>query len=264
MQIRGVFFTLLVLCLMGPVFAQEKPAESKLKDQLKRLVVGNQGAILKIWKPGGDFVADYYRGLDDRNTAPYSAQDQTALTKSLGMTSGSLGSAALEVIERYGEMPKKNATAFMGLVHSLSPDSSLSPSTPVRTKIKEFLLTRLKEDKSVVIRRQACLSLAVGESVDPQVMDAVLTFYSGSENLWETFPVQQFFEYHAAEIRALPNFAEVKTRVEGVNSLYRANILKSLEPEEEKKVTKSVKPSAARAVETVAGQPSAEVSSDSE
>ena len=73
------------------------------------------------------------------------------------------------------------------------------------------------------------LSLAVGKDVDPEVVEAVLALYETSENLWETFPVQQFFQYHAEELRTWPNFQTIRTRVAAVNSLYTANILNYLD-----------------------------------
>lgn len=199
-----------------------------LKGKLKRLVVGNQGAILKIWSEDQKEVA-YYRGLDDRDTAPYSTEDQMSLVNSLGLTKGELEQAALDVVNGYNKLPKKNAIAFLGLVYSLPSHSPFEPSAKTDAKIKKFLLTAMKEQKSVVMRRQACLSLAVAGELDQEMLNAVLDFYSGSENLWETFPVQQFFEYHADEIRGMPNFSEIRTRAEAVNSLYKANILSYLD-----------------------------------
>ena len=71
----------------------------------------------------------------------------------------------------------------------------------------------------------------VGDSGDPldgRITGAILDFYAGSENLWETFPVQQFFEFQAAKIRNLPNWDEICSRVESVNSLYTPNALRYL------------------------------------
>lgn len=222
------------LLLSLPAFGQDLVAadapapNDQLKVTLKRLVVGNQGAILKIWKAEGGAEPDYYRGLDDRDTAPYSADDQSALVSSLGYTPAELEAVTLSVMDDYGKLPKKNALAFLGLVHSIDDASPLEPNDEVDAKLRKFLLERLKEDKSVIMRRQACLSLAVGDTVDAEMMEEILTFFAGSENLWETFPVQQFFEYHAEDIRALPNYTDIRDRVAAVNSLYTPNILSYL------------------------------------
>ena len=205
--------------------ASEVPGATQLKVKLKRLVVGNQGSILKIWKADENSVPDYYRGLDDRTTAPYTGKDQKALVESLGMTQMEVEQSALDIVEGYSQMPKKNALAFLGLVNSIEQGSEYAPSPTTKSKIKSFLLTRLTEDKSVIMRRQACLSLAVGAQTDHETIDAVLSFYRASENLWETFPVQQFFEYHADAIRGLTNFSDIRSRAASVNSLYTSNIL---------------------------------------
>jgi hypothetical protein len=199
--------------------------EEALKSQLTRLVVGNQGAILKIWKPEGAGEPDYYRGLDDRSTAPYSNEDQTALSSSLGLDQVGLEQTALTVIDLYDTLPKRNVIAFLGLVHSIGEESPLDSQDDIDAKIQQFLLNRMVEDTSVIMRRQACLALALGDTADPEVIEAVLGFFANSENLWETFPVQQFFEYHANEIGSMPNFPQIRDRVAAVNSLYTANIL---------------------------------------
>jgi hypothetical protein len=203
--------------------------EVLLKGKLKRLVVGNQGAILKIWNVDGPGDPDYYRGLDDRNTAPYSDEDHAALSASLGMDKAELEQTALTVMDLYPELPKRNVLAFLGLVHSIGEESHLDSQDTIDARVQQFLVTRMIEDKSVIMRRQACLALAVGDDADPEVVEAVLGFYGGSENLWETFPVQQFFEYHADEISAMPNYAEIRSEVAAVNSLYTANILSYLD-----------------------------------
>ena len=64
---------------------------------------------------------------------------------------------------------------------------------------------------------------------DPQFLEAVLHLYETSENLWETFPVQQYFQYHAEELRNLPYFNTVRARIAAVNSLYTENILRYLD-----------------------------------
>lgn len=233
-------FIALASCLVAlslPAWGQERVASEappaqpavELKVKLKRLVVGNQGAILKIWKAEGGAEPDYYRGLDDRDTAPYSPEDQTALAQSLGMTQAELEQTAVTVINEYGTLPKKNVLAFLGLVHSIGEESPLDTQDEIDSKVQKFLLDRLVEDKSVIMRRQACLALAVGDQADPEVIEAVLSFFSQSENLWETFPVQQFFEYHAPQISTLPNFPEIRDRVAAVNSLYTPNILNYLD-----------------------------------
>jgi hypothetical protein len=202
-----------------------------LKGSLKRLAVGNQGAILKVWNQDSTDVA-YYRGLDDRNTAPYDDEDQTSMLSTLGYTQ-SVADTAKEIMDGFMQLPRREAVAYLGLIHSIEDDSPLEPPDEVDVAIKQFLIQVMKSDKDVVVRRQACLALAVGDILDQEVLNAILDFYSGSENLWETFPVQQFFQFQAEKIREMPNLAETRQRVAAVNSLYTPAALRYLDGEED-------------------------------
>lgn len=198
-----------------------------LKGRLKQLVVGNQGAILKVRNADGSKEV-YYRGLDDRMTAPYDGDDHTGILDAVGLRAG-LDRWTGDAVEAYTLLPKRQAIAFLGLVNSIPDGSVHDPGPAVDQKVEEFLIAVVAEDPSVVMRRQAVLSMAVGADVDPQELEAVLKLYESSENLWETFPVQQYFEYHAEDIRALPNYNTVRARVKGVNSLYTESILNFLD-----------------------------------
>lgn len=185
---------------------------------LKRLVVGNQGGVLKVWDENVSQVA-YYRGLDDRSVAPLSTQDQDQILGTLKLT-GKVDDVARQLMAEYQTLPlKKEALALLGVINSL-PADKLSTGDEVR----DFLTDRMLADSSVYNRRQATLALAVGSTVDPDTAGAVVDFYQGSENLWETFPVQQFFEYQADRLRTLPNYQQVRNEALSVNSLYRENI----------------------------------------
>ncbi|MCA9776641.1 MAG: copper amine oxidase N-terminal domain-containing protein [Candidatus Eremiobacteraeota bacterium] len=198
-----------------------------LKDRLKQLVVGNQGAILKVRDISGS-TEIYYRGLDDRDTAPYSGEDQTQILSVTALGSDMTGWLA-DSMEAFTLLPKREVVAFLGLVYSIPNDSPQDPGKQVDDQIEEFLIQVVAEHPDVVIRRQAVLSMAVGQDVDPEIVEAVLRLYETSENLWETFPVQQFFQYHADELRNWPNFNSIRARVAAVNSLYTANILSYLD-----------------------------------
>lgn len=189
-----------------------------LAPKLKQLVVGNQGGVLKVWDPSAAAVA-YYRGLDDRSVAPLSVQDQQGILQALGL-GGNLDSLSSQLIAEYPSLAgKKEALALLGVLNSL-PSRQLSTGPRVR----QFLVDRMMNDQSVHNRRQATLALAVGSSFEPSTVEAVVDFYQGSENLWETFPVQQFFEYQAGRVQQLPNYGAIRNEVLSVNSLYRDNI----------------------------------------
>jgi hypothetical protein len=204
---------------------------SILETRLKQLVVGNQGAILKVRNPDATEEV-YYRGLDDRDTAPYDTEDHGGILQAVELHS-ELPTWVKDVIEAYEVLPKREAIAFLGLVYSIPDHAPIDPGAEVDDLVEEFLIKQVKENESVILRRQAVLSMAVGESgpVDPEILEAVLTIYETSENLWETFPVQQYFQYHAERLRALPNFPTIRARVAAVNSLYTANILGYLDGE---------------------------------
>jgi hypothetical protein len=202
-----------------------------LKRSLKRLAVGNQGAILKVWNQDSTNVA-YYRGLDDRDTAPYDDEDQESLLSSLGY-SQTVAATSQEIMDGFMQLPRREAVAYLGLVYSIEDESRLDPPDEVDIAIKQFLIQVMKGDKDVVVRRQACLALAVGDTLDQEVVNAILDFYAGSENLWETFPVQQFFEFQAEKIRSMPGLAQTRERVAAVNSLYTPAALRYLDGEDD-------------------------------
>jgi copper amine oxidase-like protein len=189
-----------------------------LKPALDRLVVGNQGGVLKVWDQSASSVV-YYRGLDDRSVAPLSALDQREILGALNLT-GNPDDVARQLMSQYSTISKKKeALALLGVLNSLPPQQMASG-----TQVRAFLVNRMQSDSSVYNRRQATLALAVGSTIEPATVDAVLAFYQGSENLWETFPVQQFFEYQSDRIRQMPNFQSVRAEALSVNSLYRENI----------------------------------------
>ncbi len=188
---------------------------------LPRLVVGNQGAILKV--RDGSLTRDvYYRGLDDRNTARYSTADQTAILNEMGIV-GPADGAAEQLMSRFDELLPREATALLGLIGSLGEGDRLKASTAA--SVRGFLTQTMQRHSDVAVRRQAVLALAVGGGLDGGTVQGVLDFYQKSENLWETFPVQQFFEYHAGSLRTGASLASIRERIAEVNSLYTPHIL---------------------------------------
>ncbi len=212
---------------VGEPFASLGPSSTTFQAQtaLKRLVVGNQGGVLKVWDPAFAKVA-YYRGLDDRSVAPLSTEDQFEILSLLNLNEGTVDQTARDLIRGYNGLPQKEALALLGVFNSLDGTTRLSDG--MGSEIRSFLAARLKQDANVQNRRQAVLALAVGNQIDEPTTNAVLDFYTQSDNLWETFPVQQFFEYQASRLKAAPNFAQVKSRAAAVDSLYRQNILSYL------------------------------------
>jgi len=205
---------LLALVLLLTSFAHAAPFDAA-KD-LKLLMIGNQGGILKVFNPGKKGVA-FYRGLDDRSTAPLNAAHRAGLFAALRLSGDRLQPAAADVMKRFARLPRKEATAFLG---ALASEPGLDS-----TAIRAHLIKTMNTDQDVAVRRQAILALAVSHRVDAADVEQVLRRYEKSQNLWETFPVQQFFEYHADDVRGMMDFAKIRGRLAAVNSLYRANVL---------------------------------------
>lgn len=198
-----------------------------LKTRLKQLVVGHQGAILKVRNEAGDQEV-YFRGIDDRDTAPYDEEDQTGIVSSIGLNDD-VAQWTADTIDAFKHLPKREAIAFLGMVYSIPSSSSLDPGPEIDKTLGEFLVKTVAENPDVVIRRQAVLSMAVADGAHPEILEAVLRLYETSDNLWETFPIQQFFQYQAKLLKTSPEFQQIRARVTTVNSLYTANILQYLD-----------------------------------
>lgn len=205
---------LLALVLLLTSFAHAAPFDAA-KD-LKLLMVGNQGGILKVFNPGKAGVG-YFHGLDDRATAPLDDTERAGIFAALRLSGDRLQPAANDLMKRFARLPRKEATALLGAIASTPGLDSAA--------IRAHLVKTMNTDKDVTVRRQAILALAVCDQTDATIVDSVLRLYEKSQNLWETFPVQQFFEYHAADVREMTEYAQVRGRVAAVNSLYRANVL---------------------------------------
>lgn len=184
---------------------------------LSRLAVGNQAGVLKVWNAGKTQVA-YFRGIDDRSVAPLSGQDQQGILQALGLD-GNLDPVARALMNGKS---RKESLALLGVLNSLDGTDRISGGTA--RQIRSYLSRTMVADKSPINRRQAVLALAVGNGLEDSVTDSVLRFYSGSDNLWETFPVQQFFEYQSARLSRSARYPQWKQQALAVNSLYRENI----------------------------------------
>ncbi|HXE73250.1 MAG TPA: copper amine oxidase N-terminal domain-containing protein [Candidatus Nitrosotenuis sp.] len=190
---------------------------------LARIMVGNQAGILKILDRTRQKTV-VFRTLDNRLTAPVTEEQRQAIWQALGLTPASLVPVADTLMARYGSPRRRESLALLGAIAS-APQLEAG----ARARITRFLSQRMRQDPDVAARRQAALSLALSHSVDQEAVEAVLAFYGGSDNLWETFPVAQFFEYHAHEIKAAPYADRVRQRVAAVNSLYTPQILSYLQ-----------------------------------
>lgn len=185
---------------------------------LARLTVGNQGGILKIWDRAKKNV-DYFRGIDDRDIAKAAPAAHDDICVTLGIDPVATGSIAQTLMAHYSKLPKKESIALLGVLAS-SP--RIDPN--LRKNIQSFLTTQVSAS-DVVLRRQAVLALAVAGQPNDATISRIVTLYESSDNLWETFPVQQFFEYNALFIRQNPKFPQIRERISKVESLYTSYLL---------------------------------------
>ena len=193
------------------------------KTELKRLMIGNQAGIVKVLGPNREGVS-YSRGIDDKNIARFSDDACGSIFCALGISHDKLNKVAREIMINYSTLPRKEAVAFLGAV-------AASPHLDADTDLKaeQFLVQVMETDKDVHARRQAVLALAVKHNVCSNTTDHVLALFEHSENLWETFPVQQYFEYHAGQVKRLTNFTQLRERIAAVKSLYTPAILEALD-----------------------------------
>lgn len=186
---------------------------------LRRLMVGNQAGIVKILGAHRMGVS-HARCLDERSQARMDEAARQEIFSALRIQPGALDYSAKYLMSNFDSLPRKETIALLGVI---AGSKNLSAAT--RENAHGFLIGAMENDKDVAVRRQSILALAVQPEVTPAIVEKVLQIYERSENLWETFPVQQFFEYHALEVRQLKNFPQVRQRIAQVNSLYTANVL---------------------------------------
>jgi hypothetical protein len=192
---------------------------------LKRLRVGNQASVLKVMDPANRKVM-YMRGLDGVMWAPVLEEHRLGIFTALGIKPSSLDQVANKLVDGYPTIrQKKECIALLGIIGSAKLPA-LSDAT--RRKLQDLLAKTMRGSKDVVLRRQACLSLALQDSLLPASVDAVVLFYEKSTNTWETFPVQQVFEYQQQGISLLPNRSQIRARIAAVKEIYTQSILKFL------------------------------------
>ena len=199
------------------------------KTELKRLMIGNQAGIVKVLGPNREGVS-YARGIDDKNIARFTDDACGSIFCALGIPHERLNKVAREIMINYSTLPRKEAVALLG---AIAASAHLDADTDA--KAEEFLVGVMETDKDVHARRQSVLALAVKHGVTDRTTEHVLGLFEHSENLWETFPVQQYFEYHALQVRRLNNYPQLRERIAAVKSLYTPAILAALD--ESKPVT---------------------------
>lgn len=212
--------------------ATEKPAVDTSafdpKVDLKRIRVGDQATVLRIMSADNSRVL-YDKGVDAKGAAPVTDKDRKQIFSALGIPEDRLNETASLLMENYTKVSeRKKCLALLGIIGT-TPGTAVTELT--RATLQTFFVARLTDSwghaNAIILKRQAILNLALLPMVDATAVEAVLAFFERCTNLWETFPVPQFFEYHAADIKALPNADAIRARVAAVKSLYTAQVLKS-------------------------------------
>lgn len=201
------------------------PALFNPKTDLKRLRVGNQASVLKVMDSANKKVV-YMRGLDGVMWAPVLEEHRRSIFTAIGILPTSLDQVVRDLMKAYtSTSQKKECIALLSIAGS-SREPPLSDET--QKELQSFLVKIMRGSTNVVLRRQACLCLALQRSLLPASVEAVVQFYEKSKNLWETFPVQQVFEYQKECINLMPNKSQIRARIAAVKELYTPNILKFL------------------------------------
>lgn len=195
---------------------------------LPRIQVGNQAGFLKILDRARQKV-DYFRTLDDRTSAQVTAEQRAAIWGALGVPADAVPQLGRQLMADYSRLPKLPVLALLGVVGSESPEAL---GTDLSQALQDFAVARFQSEKDNVVRRQALLATALMSGGSPRTTEAVLKLFETEQNLWVTFPVQMYFQYHAQIIRNLPEAQSIRSRIAAVPSLYTEPILAYLGPGE--------------------------------
>ncbi len=199
--------------LLAPVSAK---GVFTAKVDLKRCMVGNQAGLLKVLSLQRQVL--FTRGIDDRDQARMDEASRIALLTALNIEPDQYANVADQLMRDWNKLPRKEAIAVISAI-------AASPDFTARDKVESFLVQVMKTSNDIYARRQAVLGLAVLPTVKADTVAAVVSRYETCQNLWETFPIQQFFEYHAAQIRSEADFSQVRMRLAAVKSLYTPSVL---------------------------------------
>lgn len=186
------------------------------KVDLKRAMVGNQAGLLKVLSLQRKLL--FTRGIDDRDQAKMDESSRVSLLTALNIDADQYDKVADLLMRDFNKLPRKEAIAVLSAIAG-------SPDFANRDKVESFLINVMKTSSDIYARRQAVLALAVLPAVKADTVRSVLARYETCQNLWETFPIQQFFEYHAAEVKAESDYAQLRTRLAAVKSLYTPSVL---------------------------------------
>ena len=192
---------------------------------MRRLQVGPQSGVTKVL--GNKRAVLWTRGFDDQKVARLDAEEHIKIFTALNIPDTQLVSLSQQLMTGYAKLPHEQTTALLGAI-AIHPATSLQDRQVIETWLGQLLL----HEKDVLARRQALLALALLPQVSDATIATVVSVYEQSHNLWETFPVGQFVEYHATELASRPDAEELRVRLAAVQSVYTPMMLQELAQQE--------------------------------
>ena len=139
-----------------------------------------------------------------------------------------MASLSQQLMQDYAHLPHAQCVALLG---ALAVHPALG--RPERLQIEQWLNRLLSlEKKDTVTRRQALLALALLPEASDATVTTMLRTYESSRNLWETFPISQFVQYHAVELWQRPDGPLIKQRLGSVPSIYTPVMLEEMARQE--------------------------------
>jgi hypothetical protein len=208
----------LLLLLLGGAWGESFNPQQ----DLPRLGLGVQAGLIRVLAADGQTVL-YNKGLDEPVVARWDDEGRRQLFAALELDPRSLDRVARFLMKNYAALPHAEAVALLGVLFT-SPELHRA----VRPEVELFLVTCMNSDRHVQARRQAILALAIAPPLSDFAMDRVVGKFERCDNLWELFPMQQFFAYQAPALRGRKIYPQLRERLSRVNSLYTPVILESL------------------------------------
>ena len=205
--------------------APEPFPAKKLWVTVKSLQLGPQSGITKVLGPKKSVL--WTRGFDDQKVARLSAEEHNRIFAALGVPDSQLASLSAQLMEKYAKLPHPATAALLGAI-ALEPALTRAE----QQRIEDWLNDLVSREPDVITRRQALLALALLPEPGDRTVTTMVRVYETSHNNWETFPVNQFVQYHAIELWERSDSAEIRQRLSAVQSLYTPGITEDLAQQE--------------------------------
>lgn len=211
---------------IAPAPVAEPFPAANLWKTVKSLQLGPQSGITKVL--GAKKTVAWTRGFDDQKVARISVEERRRMFDAMGVPEGQLVRLSQQLMEKYPKLPHAPTAALLGAI-------ALEPALPRADgqRIEDWLNRLLTlEKKDVITRRQALLALALLPQASDQTVATMLKVYETSKNNWETFPVNQFVQYHAGDLWDRDDAQQLRQRLGAVESLYTPGIVQDLAQQE--------------------------------